>query len=187
MAENKAEYYVAGYRFGTLEDAKQAQLEEKQAAYFESRLSGRSEQNMLAVYDKILDERIFVTPVGWDYLKKMQEELRLLGVEEERIRPIPMYVTFFRGEEDEAKTSARDRIKPAKKRNAGKDKLRLSVMINGLLLVLVLAMFYITLNGSNPNILNYKKAILNEYASWEQELTERENAVRAQEKELGIE
>jgi len=187
LAKDKAEYYVAGYRFGTLEDAKQAQLEQKKAAYFEDRLSKNNEQNMLAVYDKILDEKIFVTPVGWDFLKKLQEELRLLGIEEERIRPIPMYVTFFHGEEGKADTPVRDRIKPAKRRNTEKNKLRLSIMINGLLFILVLAMFYITLNGSNPNILNYKKAILNEYASWEQELTERENAVREKEKELEIE
>ncbi len=187
MPDQKTEFWVEGYRFGTLEDAEQAQLELKKAAYFEERLRGNKEQNLLAVYDKILDEKIFVTPVGWDFLKKMQAQLRHLGVEEDKIRPIPMYVTFFHGEEGKTAPAVRDRIRPARKRNKGKEQLRLSVMINGLLLLLVLAMFYITLNGSNPNILNYKKVILNEYASWEQELTERENAVRAKEKELGIE
>ena len=44
----------------------------------------------------------------------------------------------------------------------------------------------ITLNGTTPNALNYKKAILNEYSAWEEELTEREAAVRAKERELNI-
>lgn len=187
MSDYKTEFFVEGYRFGTPEDAKQAQMEQKKAAYFESRLSKNNAQSMLAIYDKILDEKIFTTPVGWDYLKKLQEELRLLGIEEERIRPIPMYVTFFHGEDGRADTPVRDRIRPARRRDKVKEKLKLSVIINALLFILVLAMFYITLNGSNPNIINYKKAILNEYASWEQELTERENAVREKEKELGIE
>ena len=59
--------------------------------------------------------------------------------------------------------------------------------INILLVVLVLAMFVITLKSDNPNILNYRQAITNEYASWEQELTERENKVREKEQMLGME
>ena len=39
--------------------------------------------------------------------------------------------------------------------------------------------------SDNPNIINYRNAIVNEYASWEQELTEREKAVRRKEAELG--
>ena len=44
-----------------------------------------------------------------------------------------------------------------------------------------------TLNGENANALNYRKAIQNQYASWEQELTEREKAVKEKEQELQIE
>ena len=54
-------------------------------------------------------------------------------------------------------------------------------------MVLVFAMFVITLQSDNPNILNYRQAITNEYASWEQELTERENKVREKEQKLGME
>ena len=42
------------------------------------------------------------------------------------------------------------------------------------------------MTGNNPNILNYQNAVLNKYASWEQELMEREQAVREKEQELGI-
>ncbi len=45
--------------------------------------------------------------------------------------------------------------------------------------LLVIAMFAITLTGKNPNILNYERALTDQYnLSWEQELTEREAAVR---------
>lgn len=46
-------------------------------------------------------------------------------------------------------------------------------------------MFAIASGSDNPNIINYRNAIVNEYASWEQELTEREKAVRRKEAELG--
>lgn len=61
------------------------------------------------------------------------------------------------------------------------------MIVNILLVILVVAMFCITLNSNNPNILNYKRKILNEYASWEQDLTERENAIREKESMLDIE
>ena len=93
MAE-KNEYYVEGYRFQTIEDADRARLEQKQTAYFEGKLRGRDAANILAVYDKILDEKVFVTPVGWNYVISLQEKLRLLGIKEEKIRPLPVYITF---------------------------------------------------------------------------------------------
>ena len=46
-------------------------------------------------------------------------------------------------------------------------------------------MFAIASGSDNPNIINYRNVIVNEYVSWEQELTEREKAVRRKEAELG--
>ncbi len=181
---DKTDYYVEGYRFGSLEDAQQAQMEQKKAAYFESRLEGKNAQNILAVYDKILDEKIFVTPVGWAYLKQLQEELHALGVEEEQIRPIPMYIIFKHDVDEEVRV--KQRIVPTRKRDKSNDKFRISLLVNIILAILVLAMFGITLKSDNPNILNYRKAIINEYAAWEQELTEREEQIRQKEAELGI-
>lgn len=180
MAE-KTDFYAEGYWFGSLQDASQAQMEKKKAAYFESKLKGKDAQNILAVYDKILDEKIFSTPVGWEYLKYLQEKLRILGVQEERIRPIPMYVSFIHDNEESV---VRQRIKPARKRDKTSDRLKISVIINILLGILVIAMFVIALSSKNPNILNYKRTIENEYAAWEQELTEREKLVRQKEAEL---
>ncbi|MDE5908149.1 MAG: hypothetical protein K2H52_05330 [Lachnospiraceae bacterium] len=180
---DRTEFCAEGYRFATTDDAKQALLEKKKAAYFESKLVNRNPQNMLSVYDKILDEKVFLTPAGWEYLKRLQEELRLLGIEEEKIRPIPMYVTFVHHNNRE-EASARQRIKPAKKKDAAKSRFIISVLINVILGFMVAAMFVISLNSSNPNILNYKKNIENEYAAWEQELTEREKELRLKQAQL---
>ena len=47
-------------------------------------------------------------------------------------------------------------------------------------------MFVIAVTGENDNIINYKSNVTNRYAAWEQDLKEREKAVRAAEKKLGI-
>lgn len=186
MAENN-EFRVEGYHFGTLEDAKQARLEKKEAEYFEARLGGGAAGNMLSVYNKILDEKVFATPVGWEYVKQLQQRLRTLGVSEELIRPIPMYVTFVHEKQSVMDNLVRERVKPSRKLSKDKKNLRKSVFVNVVLGILVLAMFIITMKGSNPNILNYKKNITNQYASWEQELTGREKQLRQKENELGVE
>ena len=55
----------------------------------------------------------------------------------------------------------------------------------GVLFGLIVAMFAITFTSKNPNILNYRQAITNEYSTWEQELTEREKVIREKERQLG--
>ena len=185
MAE-KNEYYVEGYRFQTIEDADRARLEQKQTAYFEGKLRGRDAANILAVYDKILDEKVFVTPVGWNYVISLQEKLRLLGIREEKIRPLPVYITFQHEENTLDRNPVRDRIKVSRKKKPQERKLFISTLVNVFLGFLVLAMFVITLRGSTPNVINYKIALTNQYAAWEQELTQREKAVKEKEQKLGI-
>lgn len=186
MSEKK-DYCVGGYCFASLEDAKEAQVEKIKADYFDAKLQGKNTESMLAVYDKVLDEKIFETPIGWEYLKSLQRQLQRSGAQEEQIRPIPLYLTFTHKESEEAEKPVRVRVNPSQKVSAEKRRLQTSVIINILLIILVLAMFAITLNSKNPNIINYRKQILNEYASWEQELTERERAVKEKESMLGME
>lgn len=176
---------VNGYRFGSYKDAQIAEEEIKKAKYFEIKMSGKSGRSRLAVYDQILDKKVFQTPIGWEYLKYMQEELQGLGIPEEEIRPIPMYMTFVHEGEPENEQPVRQRIRTSR-RNELLRKYHITLFLNILLGILVVAMFAITIKSDNPNILNYKSAIVNQYATWEQELTERENAVREKEQSLQI-
>ena len=152
--EDQKELVVDGYRFDRLSDAGEAALEIEKATYFEQRISGRSPENMLAIYDKVLDERIFVTPVGWEYLKFLQARLKEEGIDADRIRPIPLYHTFHfqKVDEQENKGVARERIHPStKKKMTTADKMRISVIMNVILVLLVAVLFIITLNGENAN------------------------------------
>lgn len=124
MAEQK-EYCVEGYRFASVEDAREAQVETVKADYFGSKLQGKNSESMLAVYDKVLDEKMFETPIGWEYLKKLQRELRRSGVPEGQIRPIPLYVTFCHKERREAAEPVRDRIRPSAKASVDKKSCKL--------------------------------------------------------------
>ncbi len=82
------------------------------------------------------------------------------------------------------KTPTHTRIKPADQKKEKSQLFHVSIVLNIALVVAVIAMFIISLNSEQPNILNYEKALVDRYAGWEQELTEREQAVREKERQL---
>ena len=70
-------------------------------------------------------------------------------------------------------------------KEAGYQKLFIgSLFLNVVLIIMVIAMFALTLTSDSPNIVNYKTKIENEYASWEQELRQREQQILKKEQEL---
>ena len=71
-------------------------------------------------------------------------------------------------------------------RKTFRNEYKISLIVNIILVIMVIAMFVITLKAENPNMINYRTAILNQYSEWEQELNEREATIKARELELGI-
>lgn len=176
---------VNGYCFGSLQDAGQASAESSKVEYFKEKTRGRKAGNLLALYDKLLDEKVFRTPVGWEYLRQLQEEILRSGISPEQVRPIPVYASFtYRVQEDIEKEADRQMTVRAERKARRDKRLRLSLCANVLLAVLVAVMFLIALRSDNPNILNYRKVLTNQFSAWEQELTERENELRRKEQEL---
>ena len=177
--------WVNGYCFGSLQDAKEARSESQTIAYFKEKTRGRTAGNLLALYDKLLDEKVFKTPVGWEYLKQLQEEILKSDISPDQVRPITLYTGFtYRVQEDAQKAAMRQAEAIAQRKEKKDYRFRVSLCVNFLLAVLVAGMFLITLKSDNPNILNYKQVLTNQYASWEQNLTERENRIREKEQEL---
>ena len=98
--------------------------------------------------------------------------------------PIPLWTNV---EDTREKTSPATRsIKPAPEENKN-TTFRLSLIMNIVMVIAIIAMFIITLNSDQPNVLNYERNLQNKYATWEQELTQREQTVREKERELHIE
>lgn len=183
--EERQDYIVAGYSFKTKEDAKLAEAEAKKVEYIEQRMNYERPERILAVYKKAVEERMFQTPVGMSYMEKLHDFLINNDEVTEPVPPIPLHKHYSR-QIREVTNPAKKRIKERKKRDELKMKYMISLLVNIVLVVLVLLMFYIAIDSDNPNVINYEHAVTNKYAEWEQELTEREKAVREKEKELNI-
>lgn len=158
----------------------------RRSPYLDKHIDHADMQSVLAIYKKALEDRVFRTPVGLEYLRELQGELRARGEElGEEVPPIPLWTNFA---DVRTKTSpARRRIQSMPEDGGKKAGLHLSVIMNIVMIVAIIAMFVITLNSDQPNILNYERNLQNKYASWEQELTQREQTVREKERELHIE
>ena len=181
---NEEELTVGGYRFGTIADAETARMEEKKIVSLEQHLDYHKPQSVLLVYNKAIDNRVFLTPLGMSYLHRMQRQLIKCGVPKEKIRPIPMYATF--SNKTENNSSIRRSMASRGQKIEFKARFITSVCVNILLAVALAAMFILSYVSDVPTIVNYKTAVLNEYAEWEQELTDREQAVREAEQMLNI-
>lgn len=176
---------VSGYCFAGEDDANLARQEERKIIYMDKHMDYSVPEKVLMLYKRSIEERIFKTPVGYDYLKKMQDFLlNCHEINPADVPPIKMFINFQPTMRSRS-NPARERVVPPKAKKTV-NKLMISVMLNIALAVAVCAMFAIAAKSDNPNVLNYENALVNKYASWEQELSEREQVVREKERELGI-
>lgn len=178
-----SERVVDGYLFVSMEDVQLAQQEKKKVEYLDKYLDYHDVQNVLKVYKKAVAERLFKTPIGYDYLRKMQNFLlECDGMTEEEVPPVTLHNSFNINMR-RSYTQTRSRVEGPKEKKKAEWPV-ISLMANLILIIAVIAMFAITLKSDNPNIINYERALVNKYASWEQELSEREKVVREKEREL---
>lgn len=186
MAEEKQTSRNAeGFCFLSTEDAGLATREKKHIEYLESVLDYQQPEQVLMLYDKALRERIFKTPVGMIYLKHLQNFLmNKTDIDPARVPMIPVYAPCNASPVKRERPRANARKKAEEEKRTA--KMRISLILNILLVIAIIAMFIMTTQSDSPNILNYRTAILNEYASWEQDLSEREQVIREKERELKI-
>lgn len=188
MNSDKASLSVGGYLFYTEKDAQAARMELKKIEYLEERIDYSSSESIRYIYEKTIHERVFRTPVGIRYLEKLRAYLLSQPqTDPKAVVDIPLYMTFD-GELREHSNPARHRVIPSRKRDIDKEKagFTLSVILNVMLAAAIAAMFYISFYSEQPNIFNYERVITDKYASWEKELTEREQLIREKEKELHL-
>lgn len=172
---------IEGYSFTDENMAKQARTEAEGVRYVKARTDMSKPDQVFNVYHKLLQQRMFQTPVGYAYLKELQEYLKTIpGIRNEDIRPIPiadhLVVSDTRGISD----------RWSRRLEKEQNKLRMSMVANFAFVVSILLMFLITATSGQTTILNYEKKIQDRYAQWEQQLTQREKAIREEEQELEL-
>ena len=183
----REDWTINGFQFGSEKDANQAKSEELKIQKLEEKMDYRNPQMMLMVYKKAIENRIFKTPVGYEYLKQLQTTLKQSPLIREEVPPIPVNQVYNLRDStapvvEKVKGTQKPKKPPKEKQEFFTRKT--SICLNVVLVILVGVMFFISTTGSRPTILNYEKALQNKYAAWEQELEQREGELREKERAI---
>lgn len=179
---------ACGFLFLNGEDAKLAEKERKQIDYIESRMDYNNPEKVLSIYSKLIEEQTFKTPNGIIYLKYVQNFLlNKTQIDRTRVYAIPVYEACDKTYQEKETVIKKNTIERKKREEAKKaDKYKISLTVNLILVACILIMFWVACASDVPNIINYKNALEDNYATWEEELTEREQIIRQKEKELQL-
>ncbi len=204
--EKTRDYVVDGYTFHNRADAEKAQKELDGITYLKQNVQTADGDRLLQIYHKMLEQGLFETPVGLGYLHELQGQLKKSGLfTDEMIAPID--ITSFRvggmrkvqeTPEGELQDTPKKRGRKKKKEvqddvitdyrvKQVKGQLRISLFVILVLVLVIGAMLYIASTTNSVTILNYENALIDKYESWQNELEEREEAVKAYEEKYGIE
>ena len=179
---------IDGFSFADDADVSLASSEIEKIKYIAGKMNMDNPRGVLAVYDKLITSGIFVTPVGYEYLRTLQSYLyKCKDIPDDAVKEIPVPISYtralnLRSEERDERIQADRQMRTLRK--TFRTEYKVSLIVNIILINMVIAMFVITLKAENPNMINYRTAILNQYSEWEQELNEREAAIKQRELEL---
>lgn len=177
---------VDGFIFENEAMAELAKKEEEGIRFIKERTALDNPEVVRKLYNKLLEQEIFVTPVGMRFLMELQNILLASPqIAKEEILPIKMGKPEL--PEPEPTQPVKKVAKKIDNKVGGDYKKPFYVALFFAIVfgVSVIGMFLITeLSGNNINIINYRDEILNEYSSWEAELQEKEAELKEWEREL---
>lgn len=199
-------YLVEGYEFDDMESANEAKKELEAVKYMAQKMEGCSPREAYLIYNKIVDENLFKTVIGYDYLHAVEEyliqsgmfnvpDMEEAGQNENSEETLESYKEgVMAGDSTEIPKilqpdnsnmpakPAKDVDSMEKELKKTKDRLMTSILFNIVLVIGILVMIYIASTSSNVNILNYETALQDKYSSWAEELKEKEESLKEREK-----
>lgn len=185
MAGLKDTYEAGGFLFETKEEAELAERELEGIRYIKTKTDMENPEMVFQVYDNLVTQKLFETPVGYCFLNELREYLlRIPAIQNSDIKDIPIIrkkeeKKSKAGNEEPKKKKAEKPKKERQERNVDyKSRCRLFMTTTLILAISVITMMFLASTADNVNILNYENKLIDKYSAWEQELEEREAAVK---------
>ncbi|SDB10840.1 hypothetical protein [Eubacterium oxidoreducens] len=185
---NGQKLLVNRYEFETQQEYERAKKEQAAAKFIRQKLEFAAPEKVLQIYNKVIDEKMFETPVGLEFLRELQTHLvNDPSVPSERIHNIPVKTKVAeQGESGLEKTLEEKSKKEPPEVRKWHRRFGVVLLLVFILIAMVIAMFAILGTSDSVTILNYKEQIINQYEEWETQLDEREKAIQEYEQKYGI-
>ena len=201
MEQLQETYEAGGFVFRTKKEAELAQREIEGTKYLRQKLDMENPNAVFSIYQNLIEQDLFETPVGYCFLKELRDYLLMIpAISNEEVLAIP--IRYPQTEEEEKKQKKeqkkeekrkerqREKEKAKNKKEQKKEgknykgRCQFFMVTSLILLISVVSMMLLAATSDNVNILNYENKLIDKYSSWEQELEEREQAVKEQEQAL---
>lgn len=188
---------VSGFLFEDEEMAAQARKEEEGVRFIKEKSNLKSQEAVLKLYTTLLQQKLFVTPVGLRFLMELQGALLSSGMKKEDIPVLDVASFVPVPKVEEKKRPAKPRVPknnfhPVQKMNnrveqgsGYKKAFHVALFFAIVFGLSVVGMFVIAeVSSNNVNIINYEEKLIDKYEHWNSELKDKEQQLKQWEKEL---
>lgn len=183
--KQKERFVIDGYSYETKAEWEEVKREEESIRYIRAKTDLSDPEKAYKVYCGLAEKKTFITPAGLDFLTELRNGLLRAGRTEDELPGIPVTLPRRKGKAAAAfsqEAEGKNKLLADYYRN----KLKNARIVMAVLAAVIGIMFLITIFGPDSPLVDAEIKLQDKYASWEQELREREDAVRAKERELGI-
>lgn len=188
MAENK--WILNGFSFNSKDAFLQAKKEDEAIDYLKKNSDLTNGKHALKVYNKLIDKDTFHTMVGYFFLEELRRIIIINNVaEKSELKNIQIIDS-----QNENIGSAYAKLQLDKELQYQKENYRKMVIarrnsriINLFLVVVIIAMFVISIFVKNSEYKKYENTVIDKNATWAEELQQKEDALNAREDQLNQE
>lgn len=176
--EKGKNYTYQGFTFRSEAELAEAKKEAEVVAYIRGQADLSNVKTVVKLYNRLIEKGTLGTELGISFLKELRSRALDSGVvAESSLEPLP---EAEKKEVKEPKTVSKDRKLMELYRERSKN-LTYVVII---LCVVIGVLFAIRLFGTASPFVDYEQKVLDEYAGWKEELTEKEEELHLWEEEL---
>ena len=162
-------YTYQGFTFQTEAELAEAKKEAEVVAYIRSQADLGNVKTVIKLYNRLVEKGTLVTKLGIAFLQELRSRALDTGaVAESSLRPLPEPVKQDKVQAVKAMSKDRKVMEVYKDRCK---KLTFTVVV---LCAVIGCLFLIRLFGTASPFRDYRQEVLDEYAGWKEELTEKE-------------
>ncbi len=170
-------YTYMGFTFSSQKEFEEAKKEAEVVDYIRSKADLSNMKTVVKLYNRLVEKGTLVTELGIAFLKELRSRALESGVvSENSLAALP-------APKKETKTPA-VKTREQKLLELYKGRVKTLSFIVAVLCVVIVLLFAIRLFGTASPFTDYEKKVVDEYAGWKEELTEKEKMLHAWEQEL---
>lgn len=176
--EKTTKYTYQGFPFSSEAEYKEGKKEAEVVAYIRSQADLSNIKTVVKLYNRLIEKGTLETVLGIAFLQELRSRALESGVvNESSLAPLP---SPEKSVKETPKPLSKEQKLSAMYKNRAKN---LTVAVVALCIVIVV-LFAIRLYGTASPFTDYEQKVLDEYAGWKEELTQKEETLHMWERSL---